>query len=224
MHELEGLAQQTCPQAGMRMEFGVTDNLFRLDGDNAGDDLPARNIQRGRDHGIPDYSELRSYCRLPAFFDTEYEWRPTEIREKEWNELRSLYEYPWHIDPYPAGLAETPVEGGLVGPTFACIIGEQFRALRKADRYFFSHPSKGKHNERGLGTSHTRKSVQKRRLGDIMCDNTRDPETGIQELRELVMETEGEGNLKQPCGAGRGTQGRDLDWQGIVKDIVNDLQ
>jgi len=39
--------------------------------------------------------------------------------------------------PSIGGLAETPLHGGLVGPTFACIIGIQFRNLRKCDRFWY---------------------------------------------------------------------------------------
>ena len=115
------------------------------------------------------------------------------------------------------GLSETPLHGGLVGPTFACIIAGQFRSLMKADRFFFTHPERGEDKERGLGTSATRRSVQARRLGDILCDNTRDPETGINFLQELVMESKAKaGNTKLPCDGSRGTPGRDLDWGGTM--------
>lgn len=45
--------------------------------------------------------------------------------------LRTIYKQPHHIDLIVGGIAETPQPGATVGPTFACLIGEQFdRTLR----------------------------------------------------------------------------------------------
>jgi hypothetical protein len=35
---------------------------------------------------------------------------------------------------FAGGMAEKPVVGGIIGPTFACILGQQFLNLRKGDR------------------------------------------------------------------------------------------
>ena len=41
------------------------------------------------------------------------------------------------IDLYSGALNEEPVEGGSVGPTYACLIAKQFRALKYGDRFWY---------------------------------------------------------------------------------------
>jgi hypothetical protein len=40
------------------------------------------------------------------------------------------------IDLYAAGIAERVLAGGMIGPTFGCIIGRQFRNIRVGDRFW----------------------------------------------------------------------------------------
>ena len=41
---------------------------------------------------------------------------------------------------FTGALSERPVYGGLVGPTNACILGNQFRRLKLGDRFFYENP------------------------------------------------------------------------------------
>lgn len=101
-------------------------------------DLAAINIQRGRDHGLPPYTSWRQPCGLTTI--RSWEDLETILGPRSTQKLRQAYRHFDDVDLFVAGLAERPVVGGLVGPTFACIIAQQFSNLRKGDKFWYENP------------------------------------------------------------------------------------
>ncbi|XP_028416035.1 lactoperoxidase-like [Dendronephthya gigantea] len=141
---------------------GITRHLFERE--NApGSNLAALNIHRSRDHGIPGYNEFRKFCKLgnaETFKDTRKEIKNPQNR----NILKQLYgDNPNLVEVWVAGLAETPVQGASVGPTFKCLIGEQFQRTRDGDRFFHELP--------GVLTQDMLAEIKKSSLSRMYCDN-----------------------------------------------------
>ena len=55
------------------------------------------------------------------------------------HELMELYGTADNIDVWLGGVAEPFVNGGRVGPLFACIIARQFQRIRQGDRSAHTH-------------------------------------------------------------------------------------
>jgi peroxidase len=47
---------------------------------------------------------------------------------------------PQDVDVYTGGLSEPPVEGGILGPLFTCLLGDQFVRLKEGDSYWYERP------------------------------------------------------------------------------------
>ncbi|OQV20791.1 Chorion peroxidase [Hypsibius exemplaris] len=146
----------------------LSNHLFEIPGDAFGLDLTALNIQRGRDHGIAGWMKWRQLCGLPtaANFD---ELRAMNIMPLDIvGKMEDNYDDVADVDLYIAGTAETHVPGGKVGPTFACIIADQFRRLRIGDRFWYE-------NDLPLSSSLSDRQVEAIRtttMSRILCDNT----------------------------------------------------
>lgn len=99
--------------------------------------------------------------RARSFEDLKREI-PTPIVES----LRRIYFSVDDIDLFPGGLSETPLMGGVIGPTFACIIGEQFQKLRHCDRFWYeTDDSLVRFTETQL------MEIRKVTLSKLICDN-----------------------------------------------------
>lgn len=55
--------------------------------------------------------------------------------------LSSLYPSVDEVDLFVGGIGERPLTGAVLGPTFVCIVGDQFSRLRRGDRFFYEETS-----------------------------------------------------------------------------------
>ena len=51
----------------------------------------------------------------------------------------SFFSHVDDIDVFAGGVSERAVRGGLIGPTFGCIIAEAFKNLRQGDRFWYEN-------------------------------------------------------------------------------------
>ena len=168
MYDLvNGLIRQPAQKQDRFLVEDLTKFLF-ANTMSPGSDLAARNIQRGRDHGLPGYNHWREFCGMPKA--CSWSRPPAEISSGSWTRLSKLYKSPSDIDLFAAGIAEEPHEGGVVGRTFNCILRKQFGALKFGDSFFFTH-GQDKDVRNPFSTAQ-QEHLMKRNLGDIICDNT----------------------------------------------------
>lgn len=154
---LRGLATQTHQKLDQKVVSDLRNFLFGAPGDG-GLDLPSLNIQRGRDHGLPDYNTMRVAMGLNAvtgFSDISSD--ATIVAD-----LSSTYSTVDDIDLWVGGLSENPVAGSQLGPLFQAIITRQFTEVRDGDRFWYRNDLNPQEMDRVRGTS----------LSRIIRDNT----------------------------------------------------
>ncbi|XP_017886411.1 uncharacterized protein LOC108628767 isoform X2 [Ceratina calcarata] len=152
-------------------------------------DLVSLNIQRGRDHGLPGYTKWREYCglgKVETFSDLAGYLDPQTLQD-----ISSLYSSVHDVDLYTGALAELPdASGGIVGPTFSCLIADQFVRLQKGDRFWYELS--------GQPHSFTEEQLvelRKSSLARLICDCSK----GITQTQAEVMRTIGPDNPVMPC-------------------------
>jgi len=95
------------------------------------------NTQRGRDHGLPGYAEMRR--QLLGDVITGWDDLDGLLLEGALAALRDVYDDVDDIDLWIGGLAELHVDGGLLGELFSAIVGDQFTRLRDGDRFWYQN-------------------------------------------------------------------------------------
>ena len=129
---LRGLARQSAQAIDPMVIDEVRNFLFGAPG-AGGFDLVSLNIQRGRDHGLPSYNEVRvafGLSRVRSFRDVNPN---PEVQAN----LRAVYQSVDDIDPWVGGVSEPPVQGAMVGEMIRAILVDQFERLRDGDRFWY---------------------------------------------------------------------------------------
>ncbi|NOZ52383.1 MAG: peroxiredoxin [Gammaproteobacteria bacterium] len=123
-------------------------------------DLPALNIQRGRDHGLPGYNQCREDYNLVRFCD----FSDVTKNERLQRRLKNLYKDVDHIDPWIGGLVEDHMKGGNIGEFIFTVLKDQFERLRDGDRFWYQNdPALSR--ERQI-------EIENTRLADVVRRNT----------------------------------------------------
>ncbi|KAA0203447.1 hypothetical protein HAZT_HAZT005700, partial [Hyalella azteca] len=185
---VRGLVSQSAAAVDAYFTSQVTEHLFESENSGPGLDLVALNIQRGRDHGVAPYTRWRMWCGLPPV--SNFSDLALDMDSGTLERITSVYESVDDIDLYTGGLAELPVPDGLVGPTFACILADQFLRLKKADRFWYETDQLPQ-----AFTPSELEEVRKSSLAALLCQNVE----GLGAVQRWPLRTFGEGNPRLPC-------------------------
>ena len=131
---LRGMVGTLTSELDTQVNDDLRNFLFGAPG-ASGLDLVATNIARGRDLGLPDYNQARIDFGLAPVTDFGDITDDVDLAAA----LRDTYGSVDSIDPWVGGLAETPVDGAIVGPLFAAVIADQFTRTRDADRFWYQN-------------------------------------------------------------------------------------
>ena len=130
---VHGLSESRAQHIDCKVVDAVRNFLFFKVRPGPGMDLVTLNIQRGRDHGMPTYNQMRKSMGLSEVSD----WREVTSDEELQKGLASLYPSPGDMDLWVACLAEDHAPGSSVGPLANAIFADQFTRLRDGDPYHY---------------------------------------------------------------------------------------
>ena len=154
---MRGAASRTMQHLDRHIVDDLRNFLFGPPG-AGGFDLGALNIQRGRDHGLPDYNTVRAAYGLSPVSSFAQITSDTDLQAT----LADMYGNVDDIDPWIGALAEDRLVGLMIGPLLRAVLSEQFSRLRDADRFWY----------RRVFSGDTLAAIEATRLSDVVRRNT----------------------------------------------------
>lgn len=131
---MKGLATGRSQRIDSRLVDDVRNMLFGPPG-AGGLDLASLNIQRGRDHGLPDYNTVRVEFGLPPITSFGDITSDSDVVDA----FADVYDNVDEIDPWVGMLAEDHVPGANVGETMQLVLADQFIRARDGDRFWYEN-------------------------------------------------------------------------------------
>ncbi len=131
---LRGLASQKMQNIDSLVVEDVRSFLFGPPG-AGGLDLPAMNLQRGRDHGLTDYNGMRVAYGLDPVSEFDQISSDPAVQSR----LIAACEGDINnLDPWTGAISEDHLPGAAVGELLATALADQFTRLRDGDRFFYA--------------------------------------------------------------------------------------
>ena len=84
-------------------------------------------------------SVFSDYFQLAQCFFLHNSLTHQSKTKKKKTSFATVFQHVDDIDLFVGGLAERPLSGAVVGPTFGCLLGQQFQILKKGDRFWFEN-------------------------------------------------------------------------------------
>jgi len=131
---IRGLTRQEANAMDTQVVEDVRSMLFGSPA-AGGLDLLALNIQRGRDHGLGRFNDLRAAFGLDEYASFTELTDNTELAAA----LASVYADVDDVDLWIGLMSEDALAGGILGETLTVAMIDQFERLRDGDRFYYEN-------------------------------------------------------------------------------------
>eukprot|EP00096_Caligus_rogercresseyi_P003240 TRINITY_DN1596_c0_g1_i2.p1 TRINITY_DN1596_c0_g1~~TRINITY_DN1596_c0_g1_i2.p1 ORF type:complete len:496 (-),score=83.22 TRINITY_DN1596_c0_g1_i2:208-1695(-) len=158
---ITGITTQRAQDFDASFTQELTRRLFQGN-ESVGMDLVALNIQRGRDHGIQTYVRYRRLCGLSEI-RTWRDFSRVVSSPELVPRLQQIYEDVDDVDVFLGGVLERKAGDALIGETFQCLVGDQFKKLKFGDRLWYE--------EEGIFTQGQVQEIRNANIARVLCDN-----------------------------------------------------
>ena len=137
---LDGLFRGMMSGFAAEVDNGITGEVrnFLIDEPKSDErlDLPALNIQRGRDHRLPVCNAVRRQFGLAPFTSFSQMSSNPDVVDR----LSRAYENVNQVETWICGICEDHAPGSSLGALFNTIVRSEFTRLRDGDRFYFERP------------------------------------------------------------------------------------